>query len=61
MASGRRCCRASGTGAVRGLVLDAPFLPAIQGAASKPLAFTVLDIANRLTAGGATIARQVAE
>jgi len=45
----------------RGLVLDAPLLTAIQGAASEPLGFTVLDIANRLTAGGTTVACGVAE
>ena len=37
----------------RGLVLIGPFLAAIQGASREPLAFTVQDIANRLTAGGA--------
>jgi len=34
---------------------------AIEGAAREPLAFTVLDIAYRLTAGGAAIARRLAE
>ena len=44
-----------------GLVLDGPLLPAIQGAAREPLAFTVQDIANGLTAGGAAVACRVAE
>ena len=44
-----------------GSVLDGPLLPAIQGAAREPLAFTVLDVANRLTAGGAAVACRVAE
>ena len=37
-----------------GLVLEGPLLPAIEGAAKEPLAFTVLDVANRLTTGGAS-------
>ena len=43
-----------------GLVLDGPLLPAIRGAAREPFAFTVLDIANGLTAGGAAVACRVA-
>ena len=44
-----------------GLVLEGPLLPAIQGAAREPLAFTILDIANGLTTGGAAVACRVAE
>ena len=44
----------------RGLVLDGALLTAIQGAARKPLAFPILDIANGLIAGGAAIACGVA-
>ncbi len=44
-----------GAASVRGLVFYGPLLAAIQGAAREPLTFTVLDIANRLTAGGAAI------
>jgi len=36
------------------------FLAAIQSPAGAPFAFTVLDVANRLTAGGATEACRVA-
>ena len=44
----------------RGLILDGTLLPAIQGAAREPLAFTIQDIANGLPAGGAAVACQVA-
>ena len=62
-ASLRRCprrCRGGGVALPReaapacGLVLEGPLLTAIQGAAREPLAFPILDIANRLTAGGAS-------
>ena len=43
-----------------GLVLDGALLPPVQGAARKPLAFTVLDIANGLPTGGAAVACGVA-
>ena len=45
---------------LRRLVLDAPLLLPIQGAAGVPLAFTIQDIANGLPAGGAAVACQVA-
>ena len=45
---------------LRRLVLDAPLLLPIQGAAGVPLAFTIQNIANGLPAGGATVACQVA-
>jgi hypothetical protein len=41
-------------------VFNVPLLPAIQSAAREPLTFTVLDVANRLTAGSAAIASRVA-
>ena len=45
----------------RGLVLDGSLLPASQSAARAPLAFTIQDIPNGLTAGGAAVACRVAE
>jgi hypothetical protein len=44
----------------RGLILDGALLPPIPGAAGKPLAFPVLDIANGLPAGRAAVAGGVA-
>ena len=38
----------------------APLLTTVQGAAREPLAFSILDVANRLTAGGATVPCRVA-
>jgi hypothetical protein len=43
------------------LIPAGPLLPAIQGAARSPLTFTIQDIANGLTAGGATEASPIAE
>ena len=43
-----------------GAVFNGSLLPAIRGAAPEPLTFPVLDVANRLTTGGAAIARRVA-
>ena len=43
-----------------GPVFNAPLLPAVQGAAREPLTFTIQDIANGLTTGGAAIASRVA-
>jgi len=43
-----------------GLVFDGPLLTAVQGAAQTPLALTIPDIANGLTAGGAAIACRIA-
>ena len=50
-----------GPAPARGLVLIGPLLPAVQGAAREPLTFTIQDIANGLTTGGATVACRVAE
>ena len=43
-----------------GLVFDVPLLATIRSAARTPLTFPVLDVANGLTAGGATEACRVA-
>jgi hypothetical protein len=45
----------------RGPVLVGAFAAAIQGVARAPLAFTIQDIANCLTAGGAAVACWVAD
>ena len=50
-----------GSVAARGLVFNGPLLLAIQGAARMPLAFPVLDVVNRLPAGGAAVTSRVAE
>jgi hypothetical protein len=44
-----------------GKVLEVPLLTAIQGTAREPLAFTILDVANRLTTCAAAEASRVAE
>jgi hypothetical protein len=43
-----------------GFVLDGPPRLTIQGAARMPLTFPVLDVVNRLPAGGAAITGRVA-
>ena len=43
-----------------GLVFNGPLLLAIQSAAREPLTFAVLDVVNRLPAGGAAITGRVA-
>ena len=44
-----------------GKILEIPLLAAVQGAAGDPLAFTVLDVANRLTACRAAVTSWIAE
>src|SRR5438067_13823107 len=45
-----------GSVAACGPVFDGPLVPAIQGAARKPLPFPVPEVANGLAAGGAAVA-----
>src|SRR5271165_2771893 len=57
----RRIALAPGPLPAGGPVLVGAFAAAMQGAARPPLAFTIQDIANGLTAGGAAVARRVAD